>query len=181
MELKIVKGSEAIASGLSEQIVEFDRRNMKLILEQAGLEFPAERRRRGLESNPTFIIAFDGEAMAGYLEYLRSWNNPAYIYVGSIQIAEAYRRTRLILELFERFRSLMAGEDFVGFETSVQKVNRQAVRMYQKIGFKLEKHPRHDASWVARAPKDLLETSPIIPLLDKWRARHNSQLASSED
>jgi hypothetical protein len=38
-----------------------------------------------------------------------------------------------------------------------------------KIGFKLEKNPNNEASWVARAGKALLNDSPTIPLIAKWR------------
>lgn len=171
MELKIFKGAEVVDSGLAEQIIEFDKRNMKPVLEKAGMEFPEERRRKGLQSNPTFIVAFDGEAIAGYLEYLRSWNDPNYIYVGSIQISERHRNTRLILRLLDEFRSLVSGEDFLGFETNVQKANAPAVRMYRKIGFKLEKNPRNEASWVARAGRELLTDSPLIALIKRWHEK----------
>jgi ribosomal protein S18 acetylase RimI-like enzyme len=170
VELKIFKGPEIIDSGLGERLIEFDKRNMKPILEKAGLEFPEENKRKALRGNPTFIIAFDGEAIAGYLEYLRSWNDPDYIYLGSIQIDERYRNTRLILRLLDEFRSLVSVEDFLGFETNVQKANASAVKMYRKIGFTLEENPRNSASWLARAGRELLTDSPIIPLLEKWRA-----------
>jgi ribosomal protein S18 acetylase RimI-like enzyme len=169
--LRIVKGQQLIDSGLGEQIIEFDKQNMKPILEKAGIEFPEEKRRKGLRSNPTFIIAFDGRSLAGYLEYLRSWNDPNYIYVGSIQIDEKYRNTRLILELIDKFRDLVAEEDFVGFETNVQKANLPAVKMYRKIGFRLEENPNNDDSWIARADRRIMRESPVIGLIDKWRSR----------
>lgn len=171
MELKVIKGRELMDSGLAEDIIEFDRKNMQPIFEQAGIEFPEEKRRRGLQSDPTFIIAFDGPAIAGYLEYLRSWNDPNNIYVGSVQIGEQYRNARLILKLFDKFRSLMAEDDFHGFETSVQKANTAAVKMYRKIGFKLEQNPQNESSWVARAGRELLTDSPVNALIDKWREK----------
>ncbi len=172
MELKVFKGRQVLESGLAEDVIEFDRRNMRPILEKAGLEFPEGKRRKGLQSDPTFIIVFDGPAIAGYLEYLRSWNDPDYIYVGSVQIGERYRGARLILMLFDEFRALMAGEDFLGFETSVQKVNTAAVEMYQKIGFRMEENPGNAASLVGRAGKEILVDSPVAKLIDKWRGRH---------
>ena len=173
MELKIVKGQQALDSGLSEQIIEFDKKNMQPVWEKAGIEFPEERRRKGLQNNPTFIIAFEDQAIAGYLEYSRSWNDPNYIYVGSIQIEPTHRNTRLILKLLDKFRSLVSAEEFVGFETNVQKTNSLAIKMYRKIGFKFEKNPNNDASWLARADKEILKDSPIIPLIDRWlKKRH---------
>lgn len=169
MRIDILNGKQVIDSGLAERIIKFDKLNMKPVLEKAGIAFPEEKRRAGLRSNPTFIVAFEGEAIAGYLEYLRSWRDANYIYIASVQIAERHRNTRLILELLDKFKSAVSGEDFTGFETNVQKTNSLAVRMYRKIGFKLEENPNNPASWLARADKDLLETSPIVPLISKWR------------
>jgi hypothetical protein len=78
----------------------------------------------------------------------------------------------------DKFRSLVAGEEFLGFETNVQKANQAAVKIYQKMGFKLEDNPRNEASWVARAGKELLTDSPVIPLIDKWRERQRCRGAA---
>jgi Acetyltransferases len=172
LELKIFNGRQLQASGLAEDVIAFDRSNMQPILEKAGIEFPDEKRRKGLEGDPTLIIAFVGTAIVGYLQYQRSWHNPDYIYVGSVQIKQSYRGSRLILMLFDEFRSQVAGEDFLGFETNVQKANTAAVRMYRKIGFTLEENPRNDASWLARAGKEILTASPIVKLIDEWRESH---------
>lgn len=171
MLIEILNGKQVFEFGLAERIIEFDKLNMQHVFEMAGLAFPEEKRRKGLQSNPTFIIAFEGDSIAGYIEFLRSWNDPNYIYVGSIQIAEKYRNTRLILRLLDEFRTAVSGEIFAGFETSVQKTNSLAVKMYRKIGFTLEENPNNEASWLARAGKDLLETSAIVPLIIKWREK----------
>ena len=178
MELKVLGGRELIDSGLAEEIIEFDRKNMRRVLEAAGLEFPEEKRRRGLQSGPTFIVAFEGRTVVGYLEYLRSWNDPNYIYVGSVQIEEGRRGGALLLRLFDEFRTLVAGEEFLGFETNVQKANAAAARLYQKLGFRLEENPRNAASWTARAGREILTDSPAARLLDKWTDRRRGRLTS---
>jgi len=144
---------------------------MRPVFEKAGLEFPEEKRRRGLESEATFIIAFDAEPIAGYFDYPRSWNDPDYIYIASIQIDERYRNSPLILMLFDKFRSLLADESFRGFETNVLKTNTAVIRICQKAGFKLEVNPRNELSWLARAGRELLDESPLVTLLDRWRAK----------
>lgn len=68
---------------LVERIIELDRENMQSTLDQAGVAFPEDNRRKSFESSPTLIVAFDGEEIAGYVEYLRSWNDRRYIYIGS--------------------------------------------------------------------------------------------------
>ena len=149
---------QLIDSVLAEQILDLDRKNMQSILDQSGIEFPYENRRKGL-GDSTFIIAFDKQLVAGYLDYLRSWNNADYIYIGSVQLEKTYRGTGLLLRLLDRFTALLAAEDFVGFETNVQKSNTVAVKLCQKIGFKLE--PKNNASWAVRAGKELLLESPM--------------------
>jgi ribosomal protein S18 acetylase RimI-like enzyme len=172
LEIRVLGGRQVLDAGLEEEIIELDKRNMRAVWERAGMEFPEENRRRGLRSDPTLVIALDGCAVAGYLEYLRSWNDPRYIYIGSLVVDLRYRNTGLVLRLLDVFRSLVAGEDCEGFETSVQKVNTHAVGLYRKLGFRLEQSPRNEASWTAKAGREeLLEDSPLIPLLDRWRER----------
>ncbi|HEX8145678.1 MAG TPA: GNAT family N-acetyltransferase [Pyrinomonadaceae bacterium] len=178
-EVRILRGREVFDAGLVEKIVEFDKRNMRHVWERAGMEYPEENRRKGLESGPTFVIAFDGPDIAGYVEYLRSWNDPRYIYVGSLQIDEGHRGSSLILRLLDGFRTLVAGEDFEGFETSVQKANTRAAGLYRRLGFRLEPNPRNELSWLAKAGRELLTDSPVVPLLDRWRARQARRAAAS--
>jgi ribosomal protein S18 acetylase RimI-like enzyme len=172
--LLVLKGRELLGSTLAEQILELDLRNMQHVLAEAGIDFPFEKRRKGLESDATFILAFDGEMLAGYLDYLRSWTNPDHIYIGSVQIEKRYRGSRLLLRLLDQFSTLVAAEDFAGFETNVQKVNVAAANLYRKIGFTLEPNPRNDASWTARAGKSLLTDSPLATLLNRLNARRTS-------
>lgn len=171
MEIKIFKGQQLLENGLAEQILALDRKNMQATLDEAGIEFPEEKRRKGFESDSTFIIAFTGPNIIGYLDYLRSWNNPDYIYIGSVQLEKSYRGTGLMLLLLDRFRTLVAGQDFAGFETNVQKTNTAAVKLYQKIGFRLEDNPRNAGSWIARAGRELLTDSPVVVLIDRWQRR----------
>jgi len=158
VDLGIFKGLELLENGLAEQIMALDRKNMQSTLDEAGIEFPEEKRRKGFESDSNFIIAFEGLKIVGYLDYLRSWNNPDYIYIGSVQVEKSYRGTGLLLILLDHFSTLVAAQDFTGFETNVQKTNVAAAKLYQKIGFKLEDNPRNAASWTARAGKNFLST-----------------------
>src|SRR5215212_3389107 len=170
-EVRVLKGREVFDAGLVEQVVEFDRRNMRHVWERAGMGYPEENRRKGLQSDPTFVIAFEGSEIAGYVEYLRSWRDPRYIYVGSLQVDGRHRHSTLILRLLDEFRTLAAGEEFLGFETSVQKANTPAVELYRRLGFRLEPNPRNELSWLAQAGRELLTDSPVVPLLNRWRAR----------
>ena len=141
-------------------------------LEAAGIVFPEENRLKGFRRDPTLIVAFRGERIAGYVEYLRSWNDSRYIYISSLQIATEFRNSKLILQLIDKFIDVVRKESFLGFEASVQKVNKTAVELYRKLGFVLAQNPRNEASWIATAGPELLSTSPIIRLLEKWKSRN---------
>jgi hypothetical protein len=168
LEIKVLR-DEFIDDELAQRIIELDRQNMEATLDQAGIDFPEENRRKGFQRNPTLIVAFEGDDIAGYVEYLRSWNDPRYIYIGSLQILPKHRHTKLILQLIDKFIETVKGEDFLGFETNVQKVNTSVVELCRKAGFQLVQNPRKEASWLATAGPELLQQSPIIHLINKWR------------
>lgn len=170
LETKVFRGP-SIDDWLAKRIIEFDRQNMQTTLSQAGISFPEENRMKSFTSDTTLIITFAGDDIAGYVQYLRSWNDPRYIYISSFQIHEKHRHTRLILQLIDEFAETVRREDFLGFEANVQKVNTPAVEMYLKIGFQLKENPRNEASWTATAGPELLSESPIIPIIEKWRNR----------
>jgi acetyltransferase (GNAT) family protein len=169
LEIKVLR-DEFIDDELAQRIIELDRQNMEATLDQAGIDFPEENRRKGFQRNPTLIVAFEGDDIAGYVEYLRSWNDPRYIYIGSLQILPKHRHTKLILQLIDKFIETVKGEDFLGFETNVQKVNTSVVELCRKTGFQLVQNPRNEASWLATAGPELLQQSPIIHLINKWRS-----------
>jgi len=170
MEIRVVTGREAAETGLAERIIALDRANMRAVFDAAGIAFPEEKRRKGLPQG-TLVIAFDGGEIAGYVEYLRSWRDPANLYIGSIQIAKRHRGGRLMLRLLGELRRLVAAEDFRAFETSVQKANVPAVRLYRKLGFILHPNPDNAASWIATAGRELLAESPAIALLERLSRR----------
>ena len=176
LDIKVLR-DESINDGLALRIIEFDRQNMQTTLDQAGIDFPEENRRKGFQRNPTLIVAFEGDDIVGYVEYLRSWNDPRYIYISSLQILPQYRHTKLILQLIAKFVETVGSEDFLGFETNVQKVNTSVVELCRKAGFQLTQNPRNEASWLVTAGPELLQQSPIIALINKWKKNSGSSLA----
>jgi ribosomal protein S18 acetylase RimI-like enzyme len=167
MQIKILKGPPEL--NIVEKIIELDKANMKSVLDSAGMDFPEFRRRESLKDNPTLIIALKDNELLGYLEFTRSWNNADRIYISSIQIEKRYRNTKLVLQFIEEFRRLMKNEEFSEFETNVQKNNLTAIKLLQKIGFVFRENTRNPASWQLLANRKILDESPIIGLLDKWR------------
>lgn len=172
-EIKVFRGQQLIDSELTVRIIEFDRQNMASTLQESGAVFPEENRLKGFRRDPTLIVAFQGEQIVGYVEYLRSCNDSRYSYVSSLQIAPPLRHSKLILQLLDQFIEVVRQESFIGFEANVQKANGPAVKLYRKLGFTLTDNPRNEASYVAKAGPELLSQSPILPLIEKWKAETN--------
>ena len=161
-EIEIFRGQQLLDSDLPKRIIAFDKQNMTTTLEATGSAFPEENRLKTFQSNPTLIVAFHDARIAGYIEYLQSWDDPRYIYISSLQIATEYRRSKLLLQLLDKFIDLVCQETFLGFETNVQKVNEPAVRLCRKLGFVLEQNPRNEASWIGRSGPELLQNQKLI-------------------
>ena len=173
-EIMVFRGRQLLDSDLPKRIIEFDKQNMAATLEAAGSGFPEGNRLKTFQSDPTIIIAFRAERIVGYIEYLRSWNDARYIYISSLQIAREFRSSKLILQLIDKFIAVVQQESFIGFEASVQKVNKTAVELYRKFGFALTQNPRNEGSLVATAGPELLLQSPIIKLLEKWKTQETN-------
>jgi ribosomal protein S18 acetylase RimI-like enzyme len=171
MKLRVLKGERVFEADFIEAILELDKANMQAIMDDSGIEFPEANRRAGFKNKPTFIVAETRGGIAGYLEYTRSWTDAGLIYLSSMQIAEKYRHSKLLLRLIDKFIETVEAENFKGFETNVQKNNRPAVKLYRKIGFRFEENPRRAASWRLTADRRILSESPVRDLIDRWRKR----------
>ena len=66
-----------------------------------------------------------GQAIAGYLEYSRSWNEQNYIYISSVQIQERYHNPRLILKLLDRFRASVEERSY----SDLRQMCRKRIRL----------------------------------------------------
>ena len=80
------------AEGWTDRILTLDADNTTGILGAVGLEFPEEKRRKGLQDPSTILIALlDGESVDGYVEFRQDWNHGEDIYLSSIQVRQDSR------------------------------------------------------------------------------------------
>ncbi len=168
IEIKKVTGSSVFEDGLDDRIVECDKLNMSRILADAGVTFPEEMRRKGLENNPTILIAFVDDEFAGYLEYCRSWDNEKHIYLSSLQILAEYRSSALLAALLGATRKALLKEDFNLLVSEVLKSNIPAIRLYQKLGFTLAAHSHKRKYLDVRAAKSILKNRATLKILSRY-------------
>jgi [ribosomal protein S18]-alanine N-acetyltransferase len=79
--------------------------------------------------------AFDGDALVGYIvnsRYVDAWH------VMNVAVDPDYQRRGIATRLLERLFELTADDDGRGYTLEVRVSNRDAIRLYEKLGF--ERH-----------------------------------------
>lgn len=173
MSIRILSSNEACREGLVEEILRLDRQNMLDIMDAAELEFPEEKRRKGLgESDHTIVVAFRKDELAGYVDYGRSWDDPRDVFIGSIQIRKDHRGGSVLGELLAHAARDLASRDFRRVVTTAQRTNTQAISLYVRLGFKQQE--RSEESVLLVAGREVLDS----PTAKRLKARHMSSSES---
>lgn len=156
--LKRIDSQVLFRERLDDAIIAFDKTNMKEVLDKANIPFPEDKRRKGFENNPTFIIAFNKRnQIIGYLEYCPSWDSKDDIYISSLQIDKRYRNGFLMAKLLLGGRNDLLKQEFNRIVSAVQKNNQVAVSLYRKLGFSITEDPKSKKSLFVFADKGILE------------------------
>jgi [ribosomal protein S18]-alanine N-acetyltransferase len=77
--------------------------------------------------------AFDSGNLAGYLiisRYVDAWH------VMNVAVAPEYRRRRIATTMLDRLFELTAGDGRRGYTLEVRVSNENAIRLYERVGFK---------------------------------------------
>jgi [ribosomal protein S18]-alanine N-acetyltransferase len=77
--------------------------------------------------------AFDAENLAGYLiisRYVDAWH------VMNVAVAPEYRRRGIATTMLDRLFELTAGDGRRGYTLEVRVSNADAIRLYERVGFK---------------------------------------------
>jgi [ribosomal protein S18]-alanine N-acetyltransferase len=79
--------------------------------------------------------AFDGDKLVGYIvnsRYVDAWH------IMNVAVDPDYQRRGIATRLLERLFELTVGDDGRGYTLEVRVSNRDAIRLYEKLGF--ERH-----------------------------------------
>ena len=167
MNIYKVKSKE-IETNLVEKIIEFDKENMKEVLERASLPFDEERRRLNFANDDTLIIIEEdtGEIIA-YLEYGVKENSLDSYYIVSLQIRDNYRNSFIIMAnlLFKAKKDLEIN-GFKKITCNVHIKNKTAVELYKRLGFEICTIPNNDKLLYVYADNSIFE-SKLVKLLEK--------------
>ena len=162
LKIRTYNSRELVAAHLDDRIIEFDKENMAPILAAKNMPFPEEKRRKGLESNATFHVAFNEEGyVVGYLQYGPNWNDTDAIYISSVQIAPSVRGTSLFTRLVLIACEDLASRSFNRLVTNVQKNNKTAIELYRKLEFTIDEANATETSFPVYAGRSILESERI--------------------
>jgi len=134
----MLAGPELDAGGWIPRILALDRANVGAVLSAAGFDFPEERRRAGLAyPNAVAILLLRGGELAGYIHLSRDWNDPADLYVASLQLAPAYRGTTAFALLLAAAVEAAREIPFRRITSSIQPTNKAVLALARRLGLTL--------------------------------------------
>jgi ribosomal protein S18 acetylase RimI-like enzyme len=146
-----------LTPALVEQVLRLDRTNMAPVFAALGREFPEALVRKGLLGPTTEVIAaFDGDALAGYVEFCRDWNDADDLYLVSIQIAREHQGGVLFRQLVRELMRVLSTSTFRRLTSNVQSTNPKMVRIFRKLGFELTPSKSSAGSFDATATAEQL-------------------------
>src|SRR5690349_10920487 len=87
-----LSGPALAAGGWIDAMLALERENLEPLLRAAGQAFPEARRREGLAGADTVaVLLLRGGELAGSIDFKPDWNDPADLYVASVQLRRAAR------------------------------------------------------------------------------------------
>ena len=163
VSVRVLSGAEAENEGLIEEILRLDRENMMGILGSVDLDFPEEKRCKGLGAHDKVIIAaFRSENLIGYLDYGPSWDDPEDVFIGSLQVAPPPRGGVVLGRLIAHAVVDLENREFRRIVTGAQRTNTSAITLYRRLGF--SQHPRSNESFMFAAGRGLLSSPEVLRL-----------------
>ena len=156
------------AGGWIPRILALDRANVGSVLSAAGFEFPEDRRRAGLAHPDTVaILLLRGGELAGYVHLARDWNDPADLYVASLQLAAPYRGTTAFALLLAAAVEAARELPFRRITSSIQPTNAPMLALARRLGLTLT--PAADRPSVhVTAEREWLDTPALCKLARRY-------------
>lgn len=134
----MLAGPELDAGGWIPRILALDRANVGGVLSAAGLGFPEERRRAGLaHPDAVAILLLRAGDLAGYVHLSRDWNDPADLYVASLQLAPPYRGTTAFALLLAAAVEAARELHFRRITSNIQPSNTPMLALAHRLGVTL--------------------------------------------
>jgi len=166
-----LSGPALAADGWIEPVLALERENLAPLLAATGQPFPEARRRTGLASADAAVLLLRDGVLIGFIDFVRDWNDPADLYVASVQLRAAARGSPALGVL------LAAGFEAVGrmkwrrLTANVHPSNHPALRLAGRLGFRRTAAPGRSSVGLALG-REALAASPFARLAAALAARH---------
>ncbi len=137
-------------TAMMESILRLDRENMESIFSSIGCSMPEQRRRQAFNHPGTILLVTDDAgSLLGYLEYGPGWDNANEIYLSSIQVAKQHQNGSVFRVLLRHATCSEAIPQQQVIRTHVQSNNLKAIRLYERLGFKVDTASEQNGTFVA--------------------------------
>ena len=166
-----LSGPALAAGGWIEPVLALERENLAPLLAATGRPFPEARRRVGLASADAAVLLLRDGVLVGLIDFVRDWNDPADLYVASVQLRALVRGGPALGVL------LAAGFEAVGrlqwrrLTANVHPSNHPALRLAGRLGFRRTAAPGRSSVGLA-LDREALLASPFARLAAALAARH---------
>jgi len=157
-------GPALAAGGWIDPILALERENLAPLLGATGQEFPEARRRAGLAAaDATSVLLLRGGALTGTIDLVRDWNDPADLYVSSVQLRAAARGGPALGILLAAGLEAVRRTPWRRLTANVHPSNHPALRLAGRLGFRRSAAPGRASVGLALA-RDALDASPLAAL-----------------
>jgi len=165
-------GPALAASGWIDPILALERENLAPLLRATGQEFPEARRRAELAAaDATSVLLLRGGVLAGTIGFVRDWNNPADLYVASVQLRAAARGGPGLGILLAAGLEAARRTPWRRLTANVHPSNHPALRLAGRLGFRRSAAAGRTSIGLALDREELLH-SPFATLAATLAARH---------
>ncbi|HVG46253.1 MAG TPA: GNAT family N-acetyltransferase [Longimicrobium sp.] len=168
-----LSGPALVESGWIDAILALERENLAPLLAATGQSFPEARRRAGLSTADAAVVLLlrDG-VLVGCIDFVRDWNDPADLYVASVQLKAAARGGPALGILLAGAFEAVARMAWRRLTANVHPSNHPALRLAGRLGFRRTAAPGRSSVGLA-LDREALLASPFAALAATLAARHH--------
>ena len=169
--VRVAEGPALTASEV-DAILALERENLGPLLRATGQTFPEDRRRAGLaDADRTAVLLLRGGVLAGCVDFARDWNDPADLYVASVQLRPEARGGRALGLLLAAAFDVVGALAWRRLTANVHPANAPALRLAERLGFRRTPAPGRGSIGLA-LDREALGTSPAAKLASSFGKRN---------
>jgi L-amino acid N-acyltransferase YncA len=167
-------GPALAAGGWIDPVIALERENLAPLLEATGQTFPEARRRAGIAAaDATAVLLLRDGVLAGCIDFGPDWNDPADLYVASVQLRAAARGSPALGMLLAAAYDAAGRMAWRRLTANVHPANHPALRLAGRLGFRRTPAPGRSSVGLA-LDRSALERSPFAAMAARLAPRHGT-------